>query len=128
MTQDSPRIRSTPSLESMSYILLTISAKIKPDGKQKIETNSAKVGGLELPTSFSKWRRVAHTRTLPSENEGRGCCKTNSMRSLELPTDFSTGGKQSLKLPTSFAKWRSVAHTRALPTENEGRGCCKPIP
>ncbi|CAG8689074.1 6246_t:CDS:1, partial [Rhizophagus irregularis] len=28
-----------------------------------------------LPTSFAKWRRVAHTRALPLENEGRGCCK-----------------------------------------------------
>ncbi|CAB4432777.1 unnamed protein product [Rhizophagus irregularis] len=48
---------------------------------------------------------------VPTENEGRGCCKTNSMRNL--------------KLPTSFAKWRRAAHTRALPTDNEGRGCCK---
>ncbi|CAG8622835.1 21967_t:CDS:2 [Rhizophagus irregularis] len=58
---------------------------------------------LKLPTSFAKWRRIAHTRALPTENEGRGCCKTSSMGNLELPTGFSTGGKQ----------------------KNEGRGCCK---
>ncbi|CAB5315430.1 unnamed protein product [Rhizophagus irregularis] len=66
-----------------------------------------------LPTSFAKWRRVAHTRALPSENEGRGCCK----QSVYTPKEKA--------LPTSFAKWRRVAHTRALPSENEGRGCCK---
>ncbi|CAB5329595.1 unnamed protein product [Rhizophagus irregularis] len=78
---------------------------------------------LKLPTSFAKWRRIAHTRALPTENEGRGCCKTNSMRNLELPTGFSTGGKQSLKLPTRFAKWRRIAHTRAYqPASPNGEG------
>ncbi|EXX62913.1 uncharacterized protein OCT59_012320 [Rhizophagus irregularis] len=83
---------------------------------------------------------------VPTENEGRGCCKTNSMKNLKLSPNgegLHTRGRyqqitkvvgvvnnqfytpKEKALPTSFAKWRRVAHTRALPSENEGRGCCK---
>ncbi|CAB4433032.1 unnamed protein product [Rhizophagus irregularis] len=80
---------------------------------------------LELTNQLRPNGEGLHTRgRYRTENEGRGCCKTSSMRNLELPTGSPpVANKPEVTQPASPNE-KDCTH-EGVPTENEGRGCCK---